>query len=234
MEKKGETTMGVVTLPTLYKLSSTGKVQEWSICYGPDVVGSRYTIKHGQVGGKIQSTTTLIEYGKNIGKSNETSALQQAGLEAHSLWKKQKDRKGYTETIPQEKPFRPMLAQKFIEHSDKIKFPALIQRKLDGCVEYNTVLITKEYGPMKIGDIVSNKIKCHVLSKSKAGKKEFKKVVYHFLNKENNESTKWFKITTDSGAELIVTGNHPVWLPELKVYRRVDELKGDEIIDFNR
>lgn len=141
MEEKGETRMGVVTLPTLYKLSSTGKVQEWSICYGPDIVGSRYTIKHGQVGGKIQSTTTTIEYGKNVGKSNETSALQQAGLEANSLWKKQRDRKGYTEAIPKEKPFRPMLAQKFTEHADKIKYPALVQKKIDGirCISYYDV-----------------------------------------------------------------------------------------------
>lgn len=132
-------------LPKLYKLSSTGKVYEWQIGYDVHLSGGIYAVRHGQVGGKIQQTSTVVSEGKNIDKANETTPLQQAELEANSLWNKQKDRKGYSLTVPQEKPFRPMLAQKFSEHSKKIQYPAFVQRKIDGirCITYYDVIEEK-------------------------------------------------------------------------------------------
>jgi len=118
-------------LPTLYKLDSLGKVRQWKI----EALNSnppQYIQIHGVKDGKMQNTSTVVKKGKNIGRSNETSAWQQCCLEAESLWNKQKDRKGYTETIPTSKPFRPMLAKSFDKDGRHIKYPAFIQPKLDG------------------------------------------------------------------------------------------------------
>jgi ATP-dependent DNA ligase len=65
---------------------------------------------------------------KNVGKSNETTELDQAISEINSLYSKKLD-EGYREETKVEEIFLPMLAQKF---TNKVKFPAYIQPKLDG------------------------------------------------------------------------------------------------------
>lgn len=132
------------TFPTLYKKTSTGAIQEWTIKvrghpdWYPDV--AVYTW-HGQVGGKIQETFDIIKEGKNIGKKNETTAEQQGIAEAKAKWGKQK-KKGYVESIEAAQAgevdssitggIEPMLAHKFKDHSHKIKYPCYVQPKLDG------------------------------------------------------------------------------------------------------
>lgn len=117
--------------PTLYKLDNKGKIRQWSIKvdYNDDWY---YEQTHGTQGGKMQTTSTTIEYGKNEGKANETSPEEQCILEANALWTKQRDRKGYTETIPTEKPFGPMLAKSYDKDGKHIVFPCAVQPKLDG------------------------------------------------------------------------------------------------------
>ena len=114
----------------LYKLDSKGKVRTWSIA----TCGSTYNQVHGILDGKMQSTYTEVKSGKNIGKANETTAEEQCQLEAEALWKKKRDRSGYTEEIPTDKPLRPMLAKPY---SDTVNLLApeqmwVIQPKLDG------------------------------------------------------------------------------------------------------
>ena len=79
----------------LYKLDSKGKVRTWSIA----TFGNTYNQVHGILGGKMQSTFTEVKSGKNIGKANETTAEEQCQLEAEALWKKKRDRSGYTEEV---------------------------------------------------------------------------------------------------------------------------------------
>jgi ATP-dependent DNA ligase len=123
--------MNLETHATLYKLDSTGKVRQWGIQAKEDDDGFYYEQIHGVVGGKLQSTSTRINEGKNVGKSNETDARHQCVSEARSLWLKQRDRKGYTESIPTEKP-QPMLAKSYKDNGKKITWPAFCQPKLDG------------------------------------------------------------------------------------------------------
>lgn len=118
--------------PTLYKLDNKGKIREWIIYADNECGYPVYTMRHGIRGGKIQSTCTSVKQGKNIGRANETTAWEQCVSEAESLWTKQRDRKGYTETVPSEKPFRPMLAKSYDKDGKKIKFPCYAQPKLDG------------------------------------------------------------------------------------------------------
>ncbi|CAM6003858.1 unnamed protein product [Sphagnum balticum] len=125
----------MITLPTLYKKSSSGKIQEWTI----GVEKSTIITVHGQTDGKKQTTQDVIKEGKNLGKSNETTPEEQALAEATSKWEG-KIKKGYVEDVNRaavgEKDidggFDPMLAHKFADHGHKIKYPAYIQPKLNG------------------------------------------------------------------------------------------------------
>lgn len=133
-----------MSLPTLYKKTSTGAIQQWTT-FVKDVgtagpVICIYT-QYGQVGGKIQETSELISEGKNIGKKNETSPLQQAEAEAKARWEKKK-KSGYVESAQGAGAGElddlitggivPMLAHKFAEQGHKIKYPCFTQPKLDG------------------------------------------------------------------------------------------------------
>lgn len=133
-------------LPTLYKKTSTGAIEQWSI-ESEGHATTEGTIGHiitrfGQVEGKLQTGEDWIKSGKNVGKKNETTPLQQAELEAEATWVKKK-KKGYVETISQAREgtvdeqvilggIEPMLAQSYNKHASKIKFPAYVQPKLDG------------------------------------------------------------------------------------------------------
>ena len=116
----------------LYKMDSKGKIREWSISVDKDSKGSYYEIEHGQQNGKMQKARTYVKSGKNVGKSNETSVVEQCLSEATSEWTKQRDRKGYSEDIPSTKPLKPMLAKSYKDEKDKVIYPCAVQPKLDG------------------------------------------------------------------------------------------------------
>lgn len=134
---KSKTNMANKTFPTLYKKTSTGAQQEWTI----SVEGNVIITKYGQTGGKIQTATDTVKEGKNLGQSNATTAEQQALREAQSEWEK-KLKKGYVQDAGKamagevssviEGGFFPMLAKKYDEDGDKIVFPAYVQPKFDG------------------------------------------------------------------------------------------------------
>lgn len=116
-------------LPTLYHRAKGGDLREWSVW----VEGAEIVTEYGSVGGKLQqSRKTAI--GKNLGKANETSPVEQAKLEATSLYKYKLDRK-YSETPKdaQEPLVLPMLAHKFEgRKAERFVWPGYAQPKLDG------------------------------------------------------------------------------------------------------
>jgi DNA ligase-1 len=116
-----------VKLPTLYKTTSVGKIQEWDISVKKNII----TILYGVQNGKKQIKTDKITKGKNIGKANETTPEEQAELEAMARWTKQRDRRGYSEEVGEYK-FKPMLAKIYNDHPHKVKFPCYVQPKLNG------------------------------------------------------------------------------------------------------
>ena len=125
------------TFPKLYKKTSTGADQYWSV----EVEESKITSRWGQVDGAEQVTTDVIAAGKNAGRANATTPEQQAELEAEALWTKKK-KKGYMENLTAaqageidsiiEGGIFPMLAHKFRDHADKLVYPCFVQPKLDG------------------------------------------------------------------------------------------------------
>lgn len=123
---------------TLYKVHSNKQVGSWNIYVADSspVILVRESCK--VIGGKSVVTKTEYKEGKNIGRANETSPLEQAILEAESKVKKQLD-KGYVDYIPDANDtvtnslgfLKPMLATS-IDKVKKWEFPVYIQPKFDG------------------------------------------------------------------------------------------------------
>lgn len=85
---------------TLYKKTRTGKVQQWKIWVKNDKSQEFPEVwtEYGLVDGKKQTTFDVIESGVNVGKSNETTPLQQAHLTMERKIVKQKE-EGYRDTL---------------------------------------------------------------------------------------------------------------------------------------
>lgn len=113
---------------TLYGLDKGGKYKVWSIW----TEGHELYIMHGAENGKMQAKCENV-WGKNIGRSNETTPAEQAELEAMSRWRKQVD-KGYRETKEEleELPLLPMLALDYLKQGHRVQYPCFGSPKLDG------------------------------------------------------------------------------------------------------
>lgn len=124
--------------PTLYKISSLGKVQVWDVQVIERDSAGVIQIAWGAQDGKIQTTEEIVREGKNLGKKNETTPMEQALDQARSRWEKQKDRY-YAESVEEATTLRggstrPMLAQKHEDRKHRLKRgeTVFLQPKLDG------------------------------------------------------------------------------------------------------
>jgi DNA ligase 1 len=128
------------TFPILFSKTETGAIQQWQIAVFDNVI---QTI-HGQVDGKLQTTTDVVHEGKNPGKANATTPSQQAEKEAKAKWTKQL-KKGYVENIEDAKAgkvdetvilggIEPMLAPSKIypTFANKLTFAVMVDPKIDG------------------------------------------------------------------------------------------------------
>ena len=118
------------SFPELYKKNKDGSIQLWEIWTRDDAI----LTEHGKMNGKMQRSSKIAK-GRIIGRSNETTPEAQAILIAGSMWRKKKD-KGYFETTKEAEEkvvFLPMLAKELTPAKrSKLKFPVLIQPKMDG------------------------------------------------------------------------------------------------------
>lgn len=116
--------------PTLYKRSSTGAIQIWSITAD----GAGYFTQEGIDGGKITESKPHTCEAKNSGKKNATTAEQQAVKEAEAEWTK-KCKRGYTKhkcDIDRVGFLKPMKGDKWVDRADEAVFPVTVQNKLNG------------------------------------------------------------------------------------------------------
>lgn len=114
--------------PILYKLTVNNQIQQWQIVVENNTF---YTIE-GIKEGKLTKSLPTICHPKNIGKSNELTANQQAYVEALAKYKK-KVESGYSETLLKEhKFFIPMLAHNLDIDTLDYGIGVYIQPKLDG------------------------------------------------------------------------------------------------------
>ena len=125
-------------LDTIYKLTKTGATQEWTI----EIEDNKYRTHSGQVGGAITTNEWTVVFGKNIGRANATTDSEQSLAEAVAKQTKKLESGYFTNInqINQSQYFEPMLAAKWEDVKDKIKYPIFSQPKLDGI----RCILTKE------------------------------------------------------------------------------------------
>ena len=137
----------------LYKRTASGQIEAWRIWVEPCDDGTALILtQYGHVTGAQQIARDHVKVGKNQGKKNATTALQQALAEAHAKWVKQRDRKHYgTDPSGEESAAKraaaPMLAQdlaKRMKTRDGVNWGAMNfgQPKLDG----HRMLVTRTAG----------------------------------------------------------------------------------------
>ena len=164
----------VESLPVLYGTEKNGKTRVWvakiylkgksKSAQAQAEAPAFATIQHGQLDGKLQLTIREYTEGKNIGKKNETTPLQQCISETKRKWTDKHEKESYQETNPDveadaeadhpahqqhTKKYFPMLAHTFEptttttttlapSKKNNIAFPCFVQPKLDGlrCIMY--------------------------------------------------------------------------------------------------
>lgn len=117
----------------LYAKASTGKIKEWTITAVEENGRVVLNTMTGYTNGKKTTATKEVK-GKNIGKRNETSAWEQALLDAVSKAKKKRD-EGYFDTVEEAQTTTvvlPMLALVYADRKHDINWPAYAQPKLNG------------------------------------------------------------------------------------------------------
>lgn len=118
-----------MTLPTLYKRDSKGKVRQWEVWTDDKFVNVRYGLQTGKLAIKITESKS-----KNVGRANETTPAEQAVLEAQSKWNFQVNREDYHEDVELAgRQIRPMLALDYLKVPHRLDWiRAMAQPKLDG------------------------------------------------------------------------------------------------------
>lgn len=145
----------LVTTPTLFKRTTTGKIQCWFL----EISGPKYRTHSGQLFGKTVISEWTTAKPKNEGRSNATTAEQQAVAEVWAAFEK-KLRDGYADTkisASASTDFFPMLAPTKSYDSDAARKKNVlaamakhgrvwIQPKLDGvrCLAYKDVLLSRK------------------------------------------------------------------------------------------
>jgi ATP-dependent DNA ligase len=140
--------------PTLYGQATSGKTKMWSIVV--DALDNGHAMirtEYGYEGGKMQTQQRTLTEGKNRGKKNETTPLEQAIAEARTAWVKKTEenyapqlaiaasaasasaspvgKAGRGKGMDADAPL-PMLAHDYHKVGKKIVYPCYCQPKLDG------------------------------------------------------------------------------------------------------
>ena len=141
--------------PSLSGEATTGKTKVWSIRVFEQMGTGVIETTHGYLDGKMQVNQKVIAQGKNLGKKNATTAVEQAISEARATWIK-KIESGYAESIVADHMLNsadaahgtdatpskgkgitatvplPMLAHDYHKRGKSAVFPCYTQPKLDG------------------------------------------------------------------------------------------------------
>jgi hypothetical protein len=135
--------------------------------------------------------------------------------------------------------FEVMLADKCDspeEFLERITFPCQADHKYDGCLSASWTIELKDGRTVTIGEFVDGQMEGEVLSYNvTTKKKEWKKIEARVKNSMPERTYEWFRLTLEDGTVLPpLTGNHRIWLPDLKCWRRVDELQVNDVILTNK
>lgn len=122
---------------TLYQRGARNETRVWSVCVKECDINPHHAIvltSYGVMDGAMNEVSRVIESGKNIGKSNETTPHEQGVMYAKSLAKK-KSREGYAEEMSERGKvpvILPMLAHDWNKVKKRPTVPLYVQPKIDG------------------------------------------------------------------------------------------------------
>ena len=132
--------------PPVFGTDKNGKTRVWKASVQTSGPHAFSVIEHGVYEGKLQEDRREYTSGKNIGKKNETSPLEQCVLETEKKMRDKIEKENYSEkdakSSSQQRKIFPMLANKYEPNNTKkrqgIVYPCFVQPKLDGlrCVVY--------------------------------------------------------------------------------------------------
>lgn len=109
---------------------------------------------------------------------------------------------------------------------------ATAQEKKDGCLHCGTLILTNK-GNILIEEIVKNISLYKILTYDYETEKIEESEIIEYQVKENNND--WYEIELENGVKVKLTGNHKVWIENLKCYREVKFLtERDEILFYNK
>ena len=144
----------------LYKLTSTGATQVWYL----EVDGNKYRSVSGQLNGKHVTAEWTVVSGKNIGRANETSPVEQCLAEVQANYTKKLAQGAYSETLKgidaaKVAYFKVMLAKDYNEYpltESEFKASVFVQPKLDGmrCITSSTGCWSRGGKPIQTVDFI--------------------------------------------------------------------------------
>lgn len=136
------------------------------------------------------------------------------------------------------KKYNRMIAGQFAFHYDTTPLNKCISRltpdmhvtisvKEHGCVDKDTIVNT-DHGDFTIKEIVDNRLPYKIKAFDIENNKEvYVDIDQYYMIPNDGE---WYEIELEDGRKITITGNNPVWLPELNCYRRTDELKIGDVL----
>jgi hypothetical protein len=120
------------------------------------------------------------------------------------------------------------------EGRPEMKGTKRLEPKLDGCLSADWVVEFEDGSKVTIKEVVDNKLVGKVRSyNSVNGTVEFNEIIGWAKDGIDDlvKDYEWFEITLENGKTLPpLTGNHLVYLPKIKCYRRVDLLTDNDVL----
>ena len=102
----------------------------------------------------------------------------------------------------------------------------IVEEKVDGCLDKDTIIETKEFGFIPISKIVDENLKCSV----RGYDTEKQELVWNEVQKVLNsgKADNWVEIELEDKRTIKITDNHWVWSETEKTYKQVKNLYEDE------
>jgi RNA ligase (TIGR02306 family) len=116
----------------------------------------------------------------------------------------------------------------FLPKKQKSGFPYWVSKTDEPrCISGNSILNTDK-GNLTIKEICESvdsfKVKSYNINTNTI---EYKEIVDKSIKSNNND---WYEIELEDSTKVILTSEHPVYLPELNCYRQVKDLKSNDLV----
>jgi len=116
----------------------------------------------------------------------------------------------------------------FLSRTQKQSFPYwVVKTDEPRCISGSSILNTDK-GDFTIKEICESKENFKVKSFNiETNEIEYKDIIGTGIMSNNND---WYEIELEDSTKLILTSEHPVYLPELNCYRQVKDLKSNDLV----